>query len=192
MVGLAQDSGAQGSPSRQPTRQQPKHRGAHLVLIGLLLPADGHVAGAHVHVDLVVAGQAPAALRGRADPLELQLGVPAELPGLPRCGEHVHPPEEIHRPQRGAGHGGRCGEGRQGSAIPPAPGSQPRGTSRPGRAQEPPETASGHRQQMSAHPTNRRQSPDSTLGPVFVLCLPVPLIVGISSKHIKRYRGKKT
>lgn len=97
-------------------------RPAHLILVGLLLPADGDGAGAHAHVHLVVAGQAPAALRGRADPLELQLGVPAELPGLARCGEHVHPPEEIHRPQRGAGHGGglRGSRGRgQGSALGP-------------------------------------------------------------------------
>lgn len=54
-----------------------------------------------------------------------------------------------------------------------------------------PEAVSGHTQQMSAHPANQRQSPDSTLGLVFALCLPGPLTMGISFKHIKKYRGEK-
>lgn len=122
--------GLWGATSSRPSHQRPGHGGAHLILIGLLLPADGDGAGAHAHVHLVVAGEAPAALRGRADPLELQLGVPAELPGLPRCGEHVHPPEEIHRPQRGAGHGGGLRGSRRQRARVSAPG--PRGP--PGQA----------------------------------------------------------
>ena len=77
----------------------------HLILIGLLLAADGDVAGTHEHVHLVVTGDAPAAVPGRADPLELQLGVPAGLPVLPGRGQCEHPPEQVHRPQRRAGHG---------------------------------------------------------------------------------------
>lgn len=92
-------------PTNQPT-QQPKHTRPHLILIGLLPAADGDVAGAHVHIDLVVARDAPAALSGRADPLELQLGVLAQFPVLPSRGEHVHPPEEIHRPEHRVRHGG--------------------------------------------------------------------------------------
>jgi hypothetical protein len=55
--------------------------------------ADGDIAGTHIQVDLVVTRDAPAALRGRADPLKLQLGILAQLPALARRGQRVHPPE---------------------------------------------------------------------------------------------------
>ena len=71
----------------------------HLILIGLLLAADGDVAGTHKHIHLMVTGDAPAAVPGRADPLELQLGVPARLPVLPGRGQREHPPKQVNRPQ---------------------------------------------------------------------------------------------
>lgn len=117
---LGRGAPSQPTHSASPTRAHP---GPHLILIGLLPAADGDVAGAHAHVHLVVAGDAPAALRGRADPLELELGVPAQLPVLRGRREGAHPPKEIHRPQRRAGHGlGGCGktaEGRRSASVAP-------------------------------------------------------------------------
>lgn len=49
----------------------------NLILVGLLLVADGQVGSVDVQVDLVVAGDAPAALLSRCRPLELHLGVAA-------------------------------------------------------------------------------------------------------------------
>ena len=94
-----------------PSPSDPATPRTHLILIGLLLAADGDVAGTHEHVHLVVTGNAPAAVPGRADPLELQLGVPARLPLVPGRGQREHPAEQVHRPQCRAGHGpGGCGE----------------------------------------------------------------------------------
>lgn len=77
----------------------------HLVLVGLLLVADGQIRSVDVQVDVIVAGDAPAALLSRRHPLELHLGVMAMLPLLARRGQAVDPPVHIHRPQQGDGHG---------------------------------------------------------------------------------------
>lgn len=117
---LGRGAPSQPTHSASPTRAHP---GPHLILIGLLPAADGDVAGAHAHVHLVVAGDAPAALRGRADPLELELGVPAQLPVLRGRREGAHPPKEIHRPQRRTGHGlsgcGKTAEGHRSASVAP-------------------------------------------------------------------------
>lgn len=70
--------------------------------------ADEDVAGAHVHVDLVVTGDAPTTLRRGTDPFELQLCIPARLPVLASRGQRVHVTEEVHGPQHRAGHGNSC------------------------------------------------------------------------------------
>lgn len=76
-----------------------------MVLVGLLLVADRQVGGVDVQVDVVVAGDAPAALLRRRHPLELHVGVPALLPLLPGRGQAVDPAVHVHRPEQGDGHG---------------------------------------------------------------------------------------
>lgn len=80
-------------------------RCTHLVLEGLLLVADGQVAGMDVQVDVVVTGDAPAALTHGRHALELQVRVAALFPLLTRRGQAVHTPVHVHRPQEGARHG---------------------------------------------------------------------------------------
>lgn len=77
----------------------------HLILVGLLLVADGQVRGVHVQVDVVVAGDAPAALLSCCHPLELHLGITALLPLLPCRRQAENPPVHIHHPQPGGRHG---------------------------------------------------------------------------------------
>lgn len=79
--------------------------GTYLILVGLLLVADGQVRGVDVQVDVVVAGDAPAALLSCRHPLELHVGIAAVLPLLARGGQAVDPPVHIHCPQQGDGHG---------------------------------------------------------------------------------------
>lgn len=75
-----------------------------LVLVGLLLVADGFLAGHHVEVHVVVAADAPAAALTGRDALELQQHVVAALPLLAGRGEAVHPAIHIHSPQQRDGH----------------------------------------------------------------------------------------
>lgn len=70
----------------------------HLILVSLLLVADRQVRGVDIQVDVVVTGDAPAALLSRRHPLELHQDIAALLPLLPRRGQAVDPPVHIHRP----------------------------------------------------------------------------------------------
>lgn len=80
----------------------------HLVLIRLLLVADGHVAGIDIQVDLVVTGNGPAALLCGSDALDLQLGLLAQVPLLACGGQAIRPAEHVHCPEEGARHGAPC------------------------------------------------------------------------------------
>jgi len=84
----------------------------HLILVGLLLVADGQVRSVDIQIDVVVAGDAPAALLSRRHTLKLHLGIAALLPHLARRGQAVDPPVHVHRPQQRDGHGctGSLGE----------------------------------------------------------------------------------
>lgn len=77
----------------------------HLVLIGLLLVADGQVGGVDIQVDVVVTSNAPATLPSSRHPLELHLDVMALLPLLARRGEAENTTIHVHRPQQGCWHG---------------------------------------------------------------------------------------
>lgn len=76
-----------------------------LILVGLLLVADGQVRSVDIQIDVVVAGDAPAALLSRRHTLKLHLGIAALLPHLARRGQAVDPPVHVHRPQQRDGHG---------------------------------------------------------------------------------------
>lgn len=77
----------------------------HLILISLLLVADGQVRGVDIQVDVIVTGDAPATLLSCRHPFELHLSIMALFPLLPCCGQVVDPPVHIHRPQQRDGHG---------------------------------------------------------------------------------------
>lgn len=61
-----------------------------------------------VQVDVVVAGDAPAALLHGCHALELQVRIAALFPQLTRCGQAVYATVNVHRPQEGARHGEAC------------------------------------------------------------------------------------
>lgn len=79
--------------------------GTHLVLIGLLLVADGQVGGVDIQVDVVVTSNAPATLASSRHPLELHLDVMALLPLLARRGKAEDTTIHVHRPQQRCWHG---------------------------------------------------------------------------------------
>lgn len=78
---------------------------AHLVLIGLLLVADGQVGSVDIQVDVAVTSDAPATLLSSRHPLELHLDVVALLPLLARRGKAEDTTVHVHRPQQGCWHG---------------------------------------------------------------------------------------
>ncbi len=81
---------------------------AHLIFIRLLLVADGHVTGMEVHIDVVVTGNAPAALLYSCNTLELQVGIATMVPLLSRRRKAINPPIHINSPQEGAWHDAPC------------------------------------------------------------------------------------
>lgn len=77
----------------------------HLVLIGLLLVADGQVGGVDIQVDVAVTSNAPATLPSSRHPLEFHLDVMALLPLLARRGKTKDTTIHVHCPQQGCWHG---------------------------------------------------------------------------------------
>lgn len=57
----------------------------YLIFIGLLAEADRHITGVDAQVDVVITGDAPAALERSCDAFELQVGIAALFPLLTYC-----------------------------------------------------------------------------------------------------------
>lgn len=80
----------------------------YLIFISLLPEANWYLAGVDTQVDVVITGDAPAALERRCDTLELQVSITALFPLLTCSRQAINPPIHVYSPQEGARHGALC------------------------------------------------------------------------------------
>ena len=71
----------------------------HLILVRLLLDADGVLAAVDEDVDLLVAADGPQAVLGGGQPLELHAQVGERQPAGGAARQPVHPPQHVHTKQ---------------------------------------------------------------------------------------------
>lgn len=81
---------------------------AYLIFISLFPEANRYLAGVDTQVNVMITGDAPAALERSCDAFELQVSITALFPLLTCCRQAVNPPIHIYSPQQGARHGALC------------------------------------------------------------------------------------